>query len=137
MISQKAPQKRQGLFVLAILLLLSGGAAVFVGFHNSTIRSLGVVAIMASMYLVRISRVHDRSVLPIASGQEVDFNATESPGRLAWAAGIGLLLLLGVSYLLMYIDALHGGHTAWPVYLFAAVGLACACAWGYIAAKLS
>jgi len=52
-----------------------------------------------------------------------------------WFAGIALSLLAGVSYLLMYIDALHGGHTAWPAELFFGVGIACAAVWGCIISK--
>src|ERR1700737_4300178 len=131
MMPQKIPQKRYGLFVLAVLLLLLGGAALFVGSHNITIRFLGLAAVMASTYLVRISNVHTRSTLAVTSDQ-----ATKRQGYLMWIVGFVLLLLAGGSYLLMYIDSLHGGHTAWPVYLFAGVGIVCAGVWGYIASKL-
>jgi putative flippase GtrA len=63
-------------------------------------------------------------------------HATKRQGYLMWIVGFVLLLLAGVSYLLMYIDSLHGGHTAWPVYLFAGVGIVCAGVWGYIASTL-
>jgi hypothetical protein len=129
--SQKVPQKRYSLFVLAIFLLLLGGAALFMGSHNFTIRSLGLAAVIAAMYFARISNVRSRSAVAVTSGQ-----ATKRPGYLMWIVGFALLLLAGGSYLLMYIDALHGGHTGWPAYLFAGVGIACAGVWGYIASKL-
>ncbi len=122
--------------MLAILLLLSGGATLYVGSHNFAIRSFGLVAIMASVYLVRASHVHTRSASSVASGQGADSKAAGRPGRLAWLIGVALLLLAGVSYWLMYVDALHGGHTVWPAYMFAGVGLACSVVWGYIAAKI-
>jgi hypothetical protein len=136
MMPQKVPQKRYSLFILAILLLLSGGIAVLVEPHDFAIRCLGLAAIMASVYLGRISHVHDRAAFSVGGGQEADVKATKRPGRLAWAVGVALLLLAGVSYLLMYIDALHGGHEAWPVYVFGGVTVACAIVWGYLAAKI-
>jgi hypothetical protein len=66
--SQKVTHKRYGLFVMAILLLLLGGVGIYVGSHNYPIRALGVVAVMASACLVRISHVHDRSDLHKARG---------------------------------------------------------------------
>jgi hypothetical protein len=124
-------QKRYSLFVLAVFLLLLGGAALWVGSHNFTIRSLGLAAVMASAYLFRTSNVHTRSTLAVTSDQ-----ATRGPGYLMWIVGFALLLLAGVSYLLLYDDSLHGSHTVWPVYLFAGVGIACVGVWGAIAAKL-
>jgi hypothetical protein len=124
-------QKRYSLFVLAILLLLSGGAALLAGSHNFAIRSLGLAAVMVSAYLFRIANVHTRSAM---AGKIRP--ATSGPGHLTWIVGFTLLLLAWVSYLLLYIDALHGSHAAWPVYLFAGVGIACVGVWGAIAAKL-
>jgi len=56
--------------------------------------------------------------------------------RVMWFVGIALLLLTGVSFLYLYNDALHGYHEALPVYLFAAVGLACALVWSYLVSKI-
>jgi len=131
MVSRRLPKRRYGLLFLAIFLLLLFGASFFVGSNNFTTRSLGFAALMASMYILRIPNVLAPSALVITSDQ-----ATNHLGYLMWIFGFALLLLLGVSYLLMYIDALHGGHTVWPVYLFAGVAIACAGVWGYIASKL-
>jgi hypothetical protein len=131
MMSQKIPQKRYGLFVLAILMGLSGVAALSMGPKYSAIRSFAGVGFIVAVYLIRVSNVHTRSTLAVTCDQ-----ATKRPGYLVWIVGFALLLLAGVSYLLMYIDALHEGHTVWPVYLFAGVAIACAGAWGYIASKL-
>jgi hypothetical protein len=130
MVSFKMPKKRYGLFVLAILLLLLG-LTLFVGSNNFTIRSLGFAALMGSLHLVRISNVHRSTSLNITSDQ-----AANHLGYPMWILGFALLLLWGVFYLLLYIDALHGSQTVWPVYLFAGVGIACAGIWGYIASKL-
>ena len=135
-VSQEVPRKRYGLFILAILLLLSGGAALYVGSHNFAIRSLGLVAIVASAYLVRISRVHSRSGSSVASGEGVDSKATTRPGRLLWTVSIALLLLAGVSYLNLYNDALHGYYEVWPVYVFAVVGVAYVLVWSYLVSRI-
>jgi len=131
-----ASPKKYGLFALAVVLLLLGAAALYVGSHNFTIRSFGLAALLVSVYLVRESRVYARSASE-ASDERADFTASNGPGRLAWVFGIALLPLTGISYLLMYIDALHGGSAAWPAYVFAGFAFACAGAWGYIASKLA
>jgi len=134
--SQNVTRKRYGLFVLAILLLLLGGVGIYVGSHNYPIRALGLVAIMVSAYLVRISHVHDGSDLPEASGQGKDLKTAKGPGRLLWIVSLALVPLLGAAFFLLHIDAVNGGHEAWPADAFAGVGLACAIVWGYLAAKI-
>ena len=134
--SQKVARKRHGLFVLAILLLLLGGVGIYVGSHNYPIRALGVVALMASAYLVRISHVHDRSRLPEASGQGTGFKTAKGPGSVLWIISLALVPLLGAAFLLLHIDGVNGGHEAWPADVFAGVGLACAVVWGYLVAKI-
>ena len=136
MMSQKIQQKRYSLFILAILLFLSGGAALVIGSNNFAIRSVGIVAFIGGTYLVRISNVHTRSASLLAGPGQEAFKEGNGPGRLAWAVGWASLAMLGLSFFFLNSDALHGGRTAWPVYLFAGVGVACAIVWGYIAASL-
>jgi hypothetical protein len=135
-VSQNVSGKRYGLFVLAILILLLGGVGIYVGSHNYPIRALGLAAVMASAYLVRISHVRDRSDLPEAQGRGKDLKRAKGPGRLLWIISLALVLLLGASLFLLYIDAVNGGHEAWPADVFAGVVLACAVVWGYLAAKI-
>jgi hypothetical protein len=135
-VSQKAARKRYGLFVLAILLLLLGGVGIYVGSYNYPIRALGVMAIIASAYLVQISHVHDRSGLPEANGRRTDLRTTRGPGPLLWMVSLALVPLLGAAFFLLHIDAVNGGHEAWPADVFAGVGLACAIVWGYLVAKI-
>jgi hypothetical protein len=135
-VSQKVIRKRYGLFVLAILLLLLGGVGIYAGSHNYPIRALGVVLVIASVHLVRISHVHDRSSLPEASGRGTDLKPGTGPGRLLWIVSIALVPLLGAAFFLLHMDAVNGGHEAWPADVFAGVGLACAIVWGYLAAKI-
>jgi hypothetical protein len=134
--SQKVIRKRYGLFVLAIFLLLLAGVGIYFGSHNYPIRTLGLAAVMASVYLIRISHVHDRSDLPEASGQGKNLKTAKGPRRLLWIVSLALVPLLGAAFFLVYIDAVDGGHEAWPADVFAGVGLACAIVWGYLAAKI-
>jgi hypothetical protein len=135
-VSQNLARKRYGLFVLAMLLVLLGGAGIYAGSHNYPIRLLGLAAIVTSAYLARISNVHDRSDSPEASDRGNDLKTAKGPGRLLWIVSLALVLLLGASFFLLHIDAVNGGHEAWPVDAFAGVVLACAIVWGYLAAKI-
>jgi membrane associated rhomboid family serine protease len=134
--SQNMARKRYCLFGLAILLLMLGGVGIYVGSHNYPIRALGVVAVVMSAYLVRISHAHDRPGMPEASGQRRDLKIAKGPGRLLWIISSALVPLLGAALFLLHIDAMNGGHEAWPADVFAAVGLACAIVWGYLVAKI-
>jgi len=108
-------QKRYSLFVLAILLLLLGGAALSMGPKYSAIRSFAGVAFVVAVYLTRVSNVHARSTLAVTSDP-----ASNRLGRLMWIVGFALLVVLGISFLYLYKDALDGYHEVLPVYLFAA-----------------
>jgi|HubBroStandDraft_6_1064221.scaffolds.fasta_scaffold343955_2 hypothetical protein len=134
--SQTAPQKRHGLYSLAILFLVLGCAGVIAGYRSFAIRSLGLVALMVSAYFVRISKVHASPAPAIRSDLEADSKGEKGPGRLAWAVGIALVPAAGMSYLYLYNDAIHGYHAALPVYVFAGVGLTCAIVWAYLVAKM-
>jgi hypothetical protein len=105
--SPSVVRRRYGLFALAILLLLFGGVGIYLGSHNYPIRVLGPVAIMASVYFVRISNVHNRSGLPEASGPRENLKTAKGPGRLLWIVSLALVPLLGASFFLVYIDAVH------------------------------
>jgi hypothetical protein len=131
--SQKAARKRYGLLALALLLLLLGGVGIYFGSHNFPIRALGLAAIMASTYFVRISRVRDRSVFAEASGRTKELT-TEGTGRWLWFVSLALVPMLGAALFLMHIDFANGGHEAWPVYVFGGVALACVIIWNYLAA---
>lgn len=134
---QNIAGKRYGLLALAAFLLVLGGAAIYVGSHNYPIRALGLVAVMASAYLVRVSRVRGQSEFPGANGPSTALEMTKGPGRLAWVLALALVVLLGISYFLLHEDAVHGGNARWPADLFAWLGLAFAVVSGYIAAKIS
>lgn len=134
--SQNVARKRYGSLILAILLLMLGGVGIYFGSHNYPIRALGLVAIMASTYLVRISRVHDRSGLPEASGRGTDLKTTKDPGRMLWIVSLTLVPLLGAALFLLHMDSVNGGHEAWPADVFAGIGLACTLVWSYLVSKI-
>ena len=121
-------QKKYGLIILACLLFLSGSAALYFGSHNPSIRSLGVLAIIASAYFFRISRRSDT----LAGSEQRVSTATGRPNRWLWIVSFVLLLLAVASLINLYNDALHGGHEVWPVDVFAGVALACAIVWSYL-----
>ena len=136
MTAQEATRKKYSLFVLAILVLLSGGAALFLGGHNFAIRAVGVVGCIVSAYLIRISNVHTRPTATVVTDQRAGTEAENGPGRLMWIIGVVLLLLAGASFFYLYQDAVHGYQEALPVYVFAGVGLACTLVWSYLISKL-
>ena len=133
--AQNIAGKRYALLALAIFLLLLGGAGIYAGSHNYPIRALGLVAVMASVYLVRVSRVRGPSGFPGASGPGIALETTRGPGRLTWVLAAVLVALLGISYFFLHEDAVRGGKARWPADLFAWLGLAFAVVSAYIVAK--
>jgi hypothetical protein len=134
MMSEKILQKRYSLFVLAVLLLMLAFAAFVLASNSFAIRSLAIVALLLSVWLVRVSNVHRRSNPERSGGTGAAM--VRRIGPRAWAVGAGCLLAAVIAYLYLRKDALNGYHQVLPVYVFAGVGLVCAVVWGYIAAKL-
>jgi hypothetical protein len=60
----------------------------------------------------------------------------KGPARGLWVASIALVPLLGIAWFLLDRDAVNGGHEAWPVDVFAGVGLVCTLVWSCFAAKI-
>jgi hypothetical protein len=135
--SQNPTRKRYSLLVLAILLLLFGGVCLYLGSHNFQIRSLGLAAILASGYAVRIARAHDRPNLPNANGRGKDLRKSKGPSRQLWIVSAALMPVLGVAVFLMCSDAVtDGGNATWPVDVFAWVAVVCTIVWSYLASKI-
>lgn len=132
MISENMPHKRYSLFVLAVLLFVIACGAFVLAPNNFGIRASGIVALLISVWLVRVSNVHRQQSL--RSGTNVE--SGKGIGPIWWAAGLGCLLAAGGAYLYLSRDALNGYHQVLPVYIFTVVGLACAVVWGCIAVKL-
>ena len=129
-------RKRYGLYALAILLLLVGGVALFVGMNNFGVRCLGLVACIASVYLIRISNVRARPSLPMTGGDANDSEAGEKGTRLMWIIGAALVPVAGASFFYLYQDGLHGYHDTLPVYIFAGVAVICTVVWSYLVSRL-
>lgn len=132
------PRKRYGLFVLAILMLLGGAAALFFAWSSFTRRIedfviwlLGLLMIVASTYLVRISNVRARP--GAVAGED---RASKRPGALLWLMGAASVIALVISYHYLYRDALGGYHEVWPVDVFAAVALISASVLAYLGSRL-
>ena len=133
---QDVPRKRFGLFALAILLLLTGGAALFVGMTNFGIRSLGLVACIASVYLIRISNVRAQPSLAMTSGEAKDSKARRKGPPLMWIIGAALVPVAGASLFYLYLASLNGSHDALPAYIFAGVAVICTVVWSYLVSTL-
>lgn len=133
--SQIAPRKRYGLFSLAIALGVLGIAGVVAGSRNYVIRLVGLLAVMLSAQLVRTSNVRASPAPPVTIESEADTRARERFGRLMWMVGIALVPIMALSLSLVYEDAHHGYHEAWPLYVFVGVGLACAVVWPYLVSR--
>lgn len=129
--------RRYVLLGLAFLLLILGGLGVYFGSHNNPIRALGVIAVMASAQVVRMSRGRDGPSLSDTAGLGLEPKTTDGPGRVLWIVSIALVPLLVVALLLMHMDAVNGGNDAWPADFFAGVAFVCAIVWSYLGIKIS
>lgn len=125
-----------GSLVLATLLLLLGGVAMFVGLHDFPIRVVGLLAIVVSVRLIQRSRIPGRRAVIETPGAE-DGRTAKGPGRALWTVSAVLALLLGASLIVLHLAAMSGGQEAWPVVLFAGVALACTLVWSYLVFKIS
>jgi hypothetical protein len=133
---QDVRRKRYGLYALAILLLLIAGAALFVGMNNFGVRCLGLVAIIASGYLIRISNVRARPSLPMTSGDAKDSKAGKKGTRLMWIIGAALVPVAGASLFYLYQAGLNGSRDTLPAYIFAGVAVICTVVWSYLVSRL-
>lgn len=134
---QGGSRKQYGLRALAVILLLFGGVLIYIGSHNFAIRFVGLAVVMVSVYLVQASNVHNRSGLPEASGEVNRPIAATAPGRLLWMISLSLVPVVAGAWYLLHLDALNGGQTAWPAYLFAGVAVVCAVVWGLLVVSVS
>ena len=123
--------------VLAIVLLLAAGVALFIGWNDFVVRSFGVLACMASAYFFRTSKVKGRSDEAVKNSIDASHETTIGPSRLLWVlSGVCALAVVG-SLAYLYKDALDGYHEILPVYVFSGTVVAGTLVWSYLAAKLS
>ena len=121
--------------VVAIVLLLAGGAGLYFGSQDFEVRSLALVAIVAVTYIVRLSRVPHGDPF-LATNQGTDSQESKGSVRRLWIVGIAFVLVAGLSYMYLYNDALHGYHEALPVYVFASVGVAGVFVCGFLVSRI-
>ncbi len=124
--------RRNGLFALAVVLLIIGGIAFFIGPNVPAIRPIAIGARLVSVYLIRLSGARGRSAL---GTDVVGSSASKNPNRSLWVASAALLLAGVVAFLCLLNDAAHGYHQVWPVYFFAGVACVCIVVWSYLAAS--
>ena len=127
--------KKHGLRVLAVFLLLLGGIGIYLGSDNYPIRVLGAIAILASVCVLRIYRSSTR-IAPAIATENTASMLTSGPGRLLWIISFAMVPLLGAAWFLLHVDAVNGGHQAWPVDVFAGVALICCVVWSFLYAKI-
>lgn len=127
-------------YVGAIVAAL-GGVLIFVGLglDNWICQSLGLVAAVTGSLVIKV-----HAAQPKFHGHS-DTNSNEARvygeqskqlGVAVWTWAIGSTLACIASFGAMYVDQAYGGHWVWPVYAAGVTGVICACAWGYIAAKI-
>ena len=113
---------RYGIYGLGICVGLLGVAIAVFWLNDVSLRSFGILMSLGGAYLIKVSKTHGqmelRSVLNKVSRPVGD----DRPGRLAWILGAVSLAASGFSFWLMNNDALHGYHSAWPIYAFTISG---------------
>ena len=124
--------RRNGLYALAVFLLIIGGIAFFAGSNVPAIRPIAIGACLVSVYLIRLSGARGRSELRM---DEVGSSASKSPNRSLWFASAASLLAGVVAFLCLMNDAAHGYHQVWPVYFFAGVACICIVVWSHLVAS--
>lgn len=134
-LASNTSNKNYGLFTFAIILLLLGGVAIYIGSNDLAIRSVGLVLCIVSVYYVQKSKIHTRADFGNHKTQQVE---TKRPHlcRSIWIVSLILVPILGLSFFCLYMDAIHGYHQRWPVYLFAATTVCSALCWSYLLSKL-
>jgi hypothetical protein len=134
--AKDAHRKRYGLFILAIIMLMFGGAILLLYSNNPLIMPFGGLMCVFSAYLVKVSNVHRKADVTVADGNDTGSNVAKPPSLTTWAIGLAVLLALGVSYFYLRKDAIDGYHEILPVYFFAGAIFVCAGVWAYLLAKV-
>lgn len=128
--------KRHGLFVLGLIVLLAGGLLAAVGFNEWMYWSIGFVMCVVGVWLMRVSKGHDLNELHGADSETTYATVKPQPGRVAWALGATSALAIGTSLAALYMDALDGYRWTWPVYAFVGCALFGTVVWSYLFAKM-
>jgi len=131
----RSATQKYSLLVLAGFFLLLGGVGIYIGSDHYPIRALGATAILASVYVVRLSRSPAANV-PVVATRSTNLLSSSGPERAPWIVSLAMVPLLGAAWFLLHMDAANGGHQAWPVDVFAAIALVCCVVWSYLFTKI-
>jgi hypothetical protein len=99
-------------------------------------RALALLGIFVGLWLVRRSNAYVWDARGQVVGVRSPAVAVRRVGPVAWTLVAASLVASGATFFLMYLDAVHGGKEAWPVYAFTGAVLAFAVASGYVAMKI-
>jgi hypothetical protein len=127
---------QRGLFVLGLVTLLSGGVVAASRFDNFKYWSLGFLACVVGLWLMRISKSQGLSGGRQIYQESANPAKLERPRVLVWMLGGASVFALVLSFFLLRLDAQEGGHWTWPLYAVLISTLASAVTWGYIFAKM-
>lgn len=133
------PEVRQRFYALrasAAALIVFAVMAFLLRANKFWVESLGFLAILVSIWLVRRSNEYVRRARGQVSAKWSPAERARQIGVLLWTLAGASLVVCGVFYVVMYLDALHGGKEGWPAYAFAGSAVALAITTGAIAAKL-
>ena len=120
-------------FAFAIISLLVGIVIVMIGYNNFVVRSFGLLFVMLSAQLVRISkdRGHELKYVDQNLTPDVHSGPSRNAKILCLASGIAF----AISFIFLYNDSANGSKQIWPVYTFAGCAVVFAVLWAYVGAK--
>lgn len=121
--------KRAFFLTAQIVLFAIAAACLYYAHNNFAIRSVGILAIFASLAILRRSRT-----LP-ASPEVRGMQSAWALKPWHWLIGLVLVIAVVASFIWLQHDATTGGKSAVPVYAFAAAILLSAGWWGGLCAR--
>jgi len=128
-------EKRYGVYAIAITLLVVSAAALVFGGNSFAMRCLGIVACIAAVRFVQISKLRGQPSIHSIGEQGIELH--RGPPSVMWVIGAALLAAVLVAGFLLYRDAAEGYKDAFPVYAFAASVVLCGGFWGYLLSRYS
>lgn len=95
----------------------------------------GLLVVMVGTLLVQVSLDHAESATGDRTVDKASRGGLRRFDRAMRTMGIVLVPLAAFSFGSLYLDAIHGYHEGWPLYLFFAVALASVVVWPYLFAR--
>ena len=119
---------------LAFVFLAFAIVSLFVFPNSNELRMIAMVLLMATPFLIKMSRDYRRKSLGQDAPISTNSATRKGPSKRLVFLGIALLLATGVSWILLGKDFIDGGNEVWPLYLFVFVGFVCGVVWSGIVA---